>query len=49
MVLNGAGDSSSDVSSCAGGEYMTGVGHVGVLVAEMEQRTQRIFATAVEG
>ena len=49
MVLNGANDYSSDDASYAGGEYVTGAGRVGVLVAEMEQRTQRIFATADEG
>ena len=49
MVLNGADDYSSDDASYAGGEYVTGAGRVGVLVAEMEQRTQRIFATAAEG
>ena len=49
MVLNGADDYSSDDASYAGGEYVTGAGRVGVLVAEIEQRTQRIFATAAEG
>ena len=49
MVLNGTYDSSSDESSYAGGEYVTGAGRVGVLVAEIEQRTQQIFATVAKG